>query len=364
MILYPVFIYNWSFLSLIQHMISIELEMRPDECGSPRVVLLPLSSSVCDLRFLYVELLSHTTLSPFTGQLGVLDVCVLDYISALRPTSSPPVVWAAASSWASAPESEIRVRLQSVPLPPLLMLQARERAAGSPAAAQIQPARARTEAPGRQSATVCHFNPHTPTGLLGREGRGREATEWAKKKKRHPEAEGSLWGEQWSEPLKTTCCWLDVVDRSQRRNLWMVQMEIAQIKTGSRDIPEHTVQTPAVAQTTTNGLWLGVWTLLVSMWCEWPFNLFCLKCEFFLCFIKLHWYLILFIPWSFVNSTALQTFQCVHPSTIRFLKSVSTPSCSIKVTLDYLLCVVCLLKMWWEKLLEVVSNSLVTGDGL
>ncbi|CAB1457437.1 unnamed protein product [Pleuronectes platessa] len=55
---------------------------------------------------------------------------------------------------ASAAESEIRVRLQSVPLPPLLMLQARERAAGLPAATQIQPAKARTRAPGRQSATA------------------------------------------------------------------------------------------------------------------------------------------------------------------------------------------------------------------
>lgn len=105
---------------------------------------------------------------------------ILNYIPALRSTSSPPVVWAASSSWTSAPESEIRVSLQSVPVPPLLMLQARKRAVGSPAATQIQPAKARTQAPGRQSATVCHFNPHAPTGLRRREGRGEAASERAR----------------------------------------------------------------------------------------------------------------------------------------------------------------------------------------
>lgn len=161
----------------------------------------------------------HATVSHFTGQFSFC-VCVPDYIPALCPTSSPPVVWAAASSWASAPESEIRVRLQSVPLPPLLMLQARERAAGSPAATQIQPAKARTQAPGRQSATVCHFNPHAPTGLLERErererdaGRkeareGREATE----RKRAPRGRGIfLWHVNNDRCVgKPYCCQLDV----------------------------------------------------------------------------------------------------------------------------------------------------------
>lgn len=161
----------------------------------------------------------HATVSHFTGQFSFC-VCVPDYIPALCPTSSPPVVWAAASSWASAPESEIRVRLQSVPLPPLLMLQARERAAGSPAATQIQPAKARTQAPGRQSATVCHFNPHAPTGLLERErererdaGRkeareGREATE---REKEHPEAEGSfcdMWTMIGASESLTAASWM------------------------------------------------------------------------------------------------------------------------------------------------------------
>ena len=136
---------------------------------------------------------SHMTSSHFKGQ---LSFCLRfhDYIRALCPTSSPPVMWVAMSSWVSAPESEIRVKLQSVPLLPLLMLRARKRATGSPAATQIQPAKARTQAPRRQSATVCHFNPHTPTGLLQREGardswREGCATEWEKE---HPEAEGSF----------------------------------------------------------------------------------------------------------------------------------------------------------------------------
>lgn len=128
-------------------------------------------SQLTSLSGLWCLCFSHATPSHFTGQLRFC-VSVHDYIPAPCSTSSPPVVWVAVSSWASAPESEIRVRLQSVPLLPLLMLQARKRAAGSPAATQIQPAEARTQAPGRQSATVCHFNPHTPTGLLerGREG--------------------------------------------------------------------------------------------------------------------------------------------------------------------------------------------------
>lgn len=122
---------------------------------------------------------------------------VHDYIPALRPTSSPPVMWVAVSSRAPAPESEIRVRLQSVPLLPLLMLQARERAAGSPAATQIQPAKARTQAPGRQSATVCHFNPHTPTGGYWREG------EREMERDRAPTGWGIfLWREQWSARRK------------------------------------------------------------------------------------------------------------------------------------------------------------------
>lgn len=94
-------------------------------------------------------------------------------------------------------ESEIRVRLQSVPLPPLLMLQARARAAGSPAATQIQPAKARTQAPGRQSATVCHFNPPAPTGASaerrtkGGSERGEEGGR-PRREKEHPRAEGSF----------------------------------------------------------------------------------------------------------------------------------------------------------------------------
>ena len=132
-------------------------------------------------------------------------VCVPDYIRALCPTSSPPVVWAAVSSWASAPESEIRVRLQSVPLPPLLMLQATERAAGSPAATQIQPAKARTQARGRQSATVCHFNPHAPRGGYWREGPWRE-------RKRAPRGRGIFLWHVNNDPRvwKPYCCWLNV----------------------------------------------------------------------------------------------------------------------------------------------------------
>lgn len=79
------------------------------------------------------------------------------------------------------------------------MLQAKERAAGSPAATQIQPAKARTGAPGRQSATVCHFNPRAPTGLLEREGHreaarvgGRDGREATEREKEHPEAKGSF----------------------------------------------------------------------------------------------------------------------------------------------------------------------------
>lgn len=93
-------------------------------------------------------------------------------------------------------ESEIRVRLQSVPLPPLLMLQARARAAGSPAATQIQPAKARTQAPGRQSATVCHFNPPAPTGATaerrtkGSSQRGEEGGRQATQRKRAPTGRG------------------------------------------------------------------------------------------------------------------------------------------------------------------------------
>lgn len=141
----------------------------------------------------------------WTAEFLSMCVCVPDYIRAPCPTSSPPVVWAAASSWASAPESEIRVRLQSVPLPPLLMLQATERAAGSPAATQIQPAKARTQARGRQSATVCHFNPHAPTGGYWREGPWRE-------RKRAPRGRGIFLWHVNNDPRvwKPYCCWLDV----------------------------------------------------------------------------------------------------------------------------------------------------------
>lgn len=168
------------------------------------------TKSIREVFVFFVRILcfSHGTphVTPCSHPSGQLSfcVCVPDYIPALCPTSSPPVMWAAVSSWASAPESEIRVRLRSVPLPPLLMLQARERAAGSPAATQIQPATARTQAPGRQPATVCHFNPHAPTGLLEREQRGegrKEVTE--RGKKRAPTGRGiSLWREHWSMLLK------------------------------------------------------------------------------------------------------------------------------------------------------------------
>lgn len=207
----------------------------PPCCPSSSVPFYDVACSTVLPFFFPCPIVSDTVLLGFSfshAVNGQFSLCacfcsVPDYIPAPRSTSSPPAVWAAVSSWASAPESEIRVRLQSVPLPPLLMLQARERAAGSPAATQIQPAKARTQAPGRQSATVCHFNPHAPMGLLKREGRREAESERGRKgerphrEKEHPEAEGSfcdMWTIISASESLTAADWLFAVSTIHRPN--------------------------------------------------------------------------------------------------------------------------------------------------
>lgn len=84
-------------------------------------------------------------------------------LRSIRPTSSPPVMWVSSEQWSQpAPESEIRVRLQSVPLLPTVdaagPVRGRERAAGLTSCHTHPASQGQSPGPpGRQSATVCHF---------------------------------------------------------------------------------------------------------------------------------------------------------------------------------------------------------------